>query len=215
VVHIVAMRKDAKRNRDQIMAVSLKLIGVRGASVSMEVIAAEAGVAVGTLYRHHPTKAHLVAAVIEDSVEHMADLATAAGAAIVDGADIREELADLLGAIAARGACNHALRTAAMSLGLPDTTRPDQSLRPLSPPMLRLREALERILASGRAAGVLRADVTPADFSVLLRGVLDGDLDEEGQRRYIGIVLTGLQPSSSEVAAKRRTTRRSALGASR
>jgi AcrR family transcriptional regulator len=196
------MRKDAERNRDQIMAVSLELIATHGASVSMEVIAAKAGVAVGTLYRHHPTKAHLVAAVIEDSVDHMADLAADAEAAITEGADVREELADLLRAIARRGANNQALRAAAMSLGLPDTTRPDESPQPLSPPMSKLMEALEHILASARAAGVLRADVSPVDFSVLLRGVFDGDLDEEGHRRYIEIVLTGLRPDAREIAAK-------------
>src|SRR5271168_2404614 len=113
------MRKDAERNRDRIATVARELIAIKGPAVSMEAIAADAGVAVGTLYRHYPTKADLVAAVIEHTAEQVAELMLATDAAIAAGGDAGEELASLLRDIAARGAANRALRSTALALGVP------------------------------------------------------------------------------------------------
>jgi AcrR family transcriptional regulator len=188
------MRKDAKRNLDSITAVARKLIGVQGADVSMEAIASGAGVAVGTLYRHFPTKADLVAAVIEDSVEHMAELASAADARIEAGGDARDELTDLLRIIACRGSENRALRAAALSLGVPNSLRPNENPPPPGSPMSTVLAALDRVLDAARAAGVVRDDVTRLDIAVLLRGVLDFQLDEPSRDRYVEIILAGLKP---------------------
>jgi AcrR family transcriptional regulator len=189
------MRKDAERNRERITTVARELIGVQGADVSMEAIAAGACVAVGTLYRHYPTKAELVAAVIETSVEEMAELALAADAAIAFGGDVEEELAGLLSAIATRGAENRALRTAALSLGVPYALRPEENPPAPESPVNALMAALDRVIAAARAAGVLREDATRMDLTVLLRGVLDVQLDEPARNRYVEIILAGLQPS--------------------
>src|SRR5271167_3955728 len=109
------MRRDAERNRERITTVARQLIAAHGGAVSMEEIAAGSCVAVGTLYRHYPTKADLVAAVIDDSVEEVAEMALAADAAIIDGGDAREELVELLTRIAHRASESRALRAAALS----------------------------------------------------------------------------------------------------
>jgi AcrR family transcriptional regulator len=194
MVHIVGVRRDAKRNRERIAKVARRLIAAQGGNVSMEAIAAGAGVAVGTLYCHYPTKADLVEAVIENSAEEVAELAMAADGAIAAGGDPRAELAELLRRIAARGRENRALRTAALSLGVPDQLRPDE--RPPLPgsPMAVAQAAIDRALAAARAAGVVRQDVTRMDIAVLLRGVLDFELDESSRDRYVELILAALQP---------------------
>jgi AcrR family transcriptional regulator len=188
------MRKDAERNRERIATVARELIAVRGADVSMEAIACGAGVAVGTLYRHYPTKADLVAAVIEHAVEQVAELTLAADAAIVAGGDAREELAKLLRELAARGAESRALRATALSLGVPYQLRPDESPPAPGSRMDTVLAGLDRILDAARAAGVVRPDATRMDITVLLRGVLDVELDERARERYVEIILAGLRP---------------------
>jgi AcrR family transcriptional regulator len=61
------VRSDAARNRVRVLEAARVLVSRDGPDVRMDAIAAEAGVAVGTVYRHFPTKEALVAAVVEDS----------------------------------------------------------------------------------------------------------------------------------------------------
>jgi AcrR family transcriptional regulator len=186
------MRKDAARNRDQILTVATELIAADGAAVSMEAIAAGAGVAVGTLYRHHPTKTHLVAAVIEDSVERIAELAAAAVAAVEAGGDPAQELTNLFRRIATRCANNRALRSAAHSLGDPSGVPPEQALAASDSPLGRTFASLDFLLAAARDAGSLRVDVTRRDLSVLFHGVFDFQLEESARDRYVEIIMAGL-----------------------
>jgi AcrR family transcriptional regulator len=188
------MRKDAKRNRERITTVARELIAVQGGEVSMEAIAAGAGVAVGTLYRHYPTKADLIAAVIEDSLGEVAEMALAADEAIAAGCSARDELCILLRNIARRGSENRALRTAALSLGLPNYLRPDEDPPSPGSSLSTVLAALDRVLASARRAGILRNDVSRMDLTVLLYGLFDIQLDEASRERYVEIILTGLRP---------------------
>ncbi|WP_144528329.1 TetR/AcrR family transcriptional regulator [Peribacillus simplex] len=66
-----ALRADAKRNRDKLLNVAHRVFMTEGISVSMDEIARRAGVGVGTVYRHFPTKEDLFGAVI---VSHKARL---------------------------------------------------------------------------------------------------------------------------------------------
>jgi AcrR family transcriptional regulator len=59
------MRGDAERNRGLVLAAARKLFGERGDEVHMSQVAAEAGVGIGTVYRHFPTRQALVAAIAE------------------------------------------------------------------------------------------------------------------------------------------------------
>jgi AcrR family transcriptional regulator len=174
--------------------VARQLIAAQGADVSMEAIADGAGVAVGTVYRHYHTKAHLVEAVIENSVADLARLALATDVAIEAGSDPGAEFASLLRSIAGRGSENRALRAAALSLGVPNPLRPTENPPAPGSQMSTVLDALDRVIDAARAAGAVRDDVTRLDVAVLLRGVLDIQLDDRSRDRYVEIILAGLRP---------------------
>ena len=64
-----AMRADARRNRDALLAAAGDLFTARGVDVPLEEIARQAGVGIGTLYRNYPTRDALVEAVYRHEVE--------------------------------------------------------------------------------------------------------------------------------------------------
>ena len=64
-------RADALRNRARLVEAARGLFASRGADTSMEEIARDAGVGIGTLYRHFPTREDLVEAVFRDGIEQL------------------------------------------------------------------------------------------------------------------------------------------------
>jgi AcrR family transcriptional regulator len=64
-----AQRADASRNRDRLLAVASEAFSVHGVDASLESIARDAGVGIGTLYRHYPTRDALIEAVYRLNVD--------------------------------------------------------------------------------------------------------------------------------------------------
>jgi AcrR family transcriptional regulator len=69
-------RADAERNRDRLMLVAKKTFAERGSDVTLDEIARGAGVGIGTLYRHFPTRDAMLQAVYRHEVEQLAEAAT-------------------------------------------------------------------------------------------------------------------------------------------
>jgi AcrR family transcriptional regulator len=101
-----AMRADARKNYDQILLVARDLAGREGANVSLREIARKAGVGLGTLQRHFPTREMLFEALLRESFDALTaravelELADEAGPALI--AWLRETVAmahDYSGAI--------------------------------------------------------------------------------------------------------------------
>jgi AcrR family transcriptional regulator len=65
-------RADARRNRERVLLAARKLFAAQGLEAQMERIAHDAGVGVGTVYRHFPNKEDLLEALIEDRFERLA-----------------------------------------------------------------------------------------------------------------------------------------------
>src|SRR2546421_2027863 len=59
-------RADARRNRERILAAAQEVFAEKGASASTEEVASRAGVAIGTVYRHFPTKDDLLRAIMKE-----------------------------------------------------------------------------------------------------------------------------------------------------
>ena len=65
------MRADAKRNYERLVTAARKVFAQEGGGASMEAIAKEAGVGVGTLYRHFPRRIDVVEAVYREDVDEL------------------------------------------------------------------------------------------------------------------------------------------------
>lgn len=74
-VHPPPLRADARRNRDKLIEVAALAFSDEGAAASLEDIARRAGVGIGTLYRHFPTREHLVESVYRRELEILATAA--------------------------------------------------------------------------------------------------------------------------------------------
>jgi len=77
-VDIRPLRADAARNRARVLEAARELMGARGVEVGMEEIARQAGVGVGTVYRHFPNKEALISALAEDRFARIAAVLTEA-----------------------------------------------------------------------------------------------------------------------------------------
>jgi AcrR family transcriptional regulator len=180
-------RADAVRNRTKILDAARQQITAHGPDVGMDEIASAAGVAVGTLYRHFPTKSDLVAAVVGDFVADVADQAEAAVRRVEHGSPAFTELAGLLGDIVRAAASNHAVKAAAVALNAEVDDSEDAQ---------RARDALELLIAGSQADHAVRDDLTIGDFYLL---VSNAPVDEppEVLQRWVDLTLFGIGGQTS------------------
>jgi AcrR family transcriptional regulator len=142
-----------------------------------------------TLYRHHPTKADLIAAVVEDSVEAIATAAEAAVADLHAGGDAAQLLTSLFATVAEAHTLDRAVKEALHSLEQGASVT-DPAAAPEGSATARAATAIEELLAAGRSAGTLRADLTVDDLVVLLAGVPDGEAPRRD--RYVSLVTAAI-----------------------
>ncbi|WP_125099311.1 TetR/AcrR family transcriptional regulator [Leucobacter chromiireducens] len=177
------MRADAVRNRRSILDAAQAQISAHGPDVGMEEIAKASGVAVGTLYRHFPTKTDLLAAVIAGYVGAVADDVEASLARARDGASAGDEIVGFLERVVESSAHTHAVKAAARSLGVEG--HGDQSDE------ARAGAALAELITLGQRAGDIRPEVTVDDF-YLLMATTPTDQTAEVRRRWLELVLPGI-----------------------
>jgi AcrR family transcriptional regulator len=180
------VRSDARRNREKLVAVAQAAFATADGPVALETIAREAGVGIGTLYRHFPTREALVEAVYAAELD---DVATSAPA--------------LLGELPPEAALRAWLdRYAAFfqtKRGMGDVLRAGVASGRIATPVTRKRitGAIGTILTAGAEAGVLRADADPEDVTLLVLGTFlsaGEDRDPERIGRLLDLVVDALRP---------------------
>ena len=178
------MRADALRNRQRLLDAAKHLFAT-GTDTGPEAIAREAGVGVGTLYRHFPDREALAAAVYEDELAHVAAAAGELLAAHPPIAALRAWMDCFGDRLAAKRAMGDAMRSLAGS-GIVTA----QGTR------ARLAAAARELLDAGVADGTLRADVAADDLVVALLGVFlacpePGQRDQAG--RLLDLLVSGIE----------------------
>lgn len=177
-----AVRADAVRNRANILDAARQQITAHGPDVGMDQIADAAGVAVGTLYRHFPTKTDLVAAVISEFVARVADHAESAAGRVNRGNPAFDELAGLLRDIVHASATNHAVKAAAVALNADVDDSED---------VQRAHGALEALIDAARADRAVRADLSIDDCYLLVSNA-PADQPPAVLDRWLDLILFGI-----------------------
>ncbi|MEU7696408.1 TetR/AcrR family transcriptional regulator [Microbispora hainanensis] len=182
------LRADAQRNRTRILEAAETVFAAKGPSASTEEIAQKAGVGIGTVFRHFPTKESLLKAIMHAVAVRLADEARALAAEgdpataffafftrTVEQAAEQKTVVDLLA-----------------QAGIPVT---------VAKPVLALREAVEVLVGKAQQAGAVRPDVRVPEIMALLVGVCQASLhtpwEPDLRARTLAIVFAGLRPADA------------------
>jgi AcrR family transcriptional regulator len=176
-------RADAVRNRARILEVAEAVFAEQGAAASTEEVARRAGVAIGTVFRHFPTKHDLLQAVVMNVLTRL----TAEVEALTADAD-PDALFTFFARVVELAAANKAVFDRLAETGV--RVEVGKAVDSLSP-------AVEVLLDRARDAGTVRADVRLAEVLALLgatgQGALVSGWDADLQRRTLAVVYTGLR----------------------
>ena len=185
-----AMRADARRNYERVLAEASAAFTERGADdVSLEEIARRAGVGIGTLYRHFPTRPALLEAVYRDQAEALGALAGKLLAAESPSAALAEWVKALV-------------EFSATKRGLMRELVADSPFIPVCKTVI--GESSNALLERAQRAGVARADLTGSDLSRMAHGLVmaaEFGRDDPGLLdRMVSVVLAGLlaEPAAAE-----------------
>jgi AcrR family transcriptional regulator len=189
------LRADAARNRERVLEAAKAVFSAGGTEASLEAVAKRAGVGIGTLYRHFPTREALFEAVYRREVQQLSELAEQ----LRDAADPVDALRRWLRSNVELVATKKGM-SAALALAI---QRPELHAYAFD----RLTEAVGALLDRAAAAGEIRSDVSSEDLLRTLIGMCHMH-DQPGWQasvlRMVDVFVDGLRVRT---AARRRRTR--------
>ena len=175
------LRADAQRNRDALIDAARHALTEDGPSASLEEISRRAGVGIGTLYRHFPSRSHLLQAVYLDEIGALA--ASASGLGDLDPWDA---LIAWVHRFVAYLATKRAVG--------------DELFADVDPESDAFRSSREAMIAAGgvlleraQAAGAAREDVDVVDVLRMVSGIAGHAVDEGQALRLVDVALDGLR----------------------
>ncbi|MER6077431.1 helix-turn-helix domain-containing protein [Streptomyces sp. NPDC001833] len=191
------MRADARRNHDRLLAEARAVFAEHGTDASLEDVARRAGVGIGTLYRHFPTRHALMSAVFEDALSDL----LARARELQTAPDPCQALLTWLHEVVVHAAAYRGLSRALMSAS------PASALSRCGTPM---REAGNALLTRAQDAGTVRADVQIADLLQLTHAIAlaaeESTGDPQLADRLLTLTLKGLEPEKPRGAGNGATS---------
>jgi AcrR family transcriptional regulator len=180
-------RADGQRNRERLMETAKAAFAEVGVEVSLDEIARRAGVGIGTLYRHFPTRDAIVEAVYRREVEHLAAAATRLLGTHSPGDALHEWLRLSIDLIATKKLMASALASLV-----------DSTSELYTSSSVQIIGAMFLLVDRARSAGDIRSDVDPNDLLRALVGFTSGNTAPGWQAsalRLIDILMDGLRPA--------------------
>jgi AcrR family transcriptional regulator len=179
-------RADAQRNRERLLAVALELFSAAKGDVTLSAVAEQAGVGIGTLYRHFPTRDALVEAVYRNEVESLADAVPNLLEKMRPDAALEEWLTRYAALIHAK----KGLKEAMASIFDPGSDTAAYSRE-------RTLAAVTHLLDAAAKSGAIRADADPQDVLLTVAAstwTFAGDKNwKDRARRVLRLVMDGLR----------------------
>jgi AcrR family transcriptional regulator len=184
-----ALRADARRNREAVLAAAKQLFADQGLDAQVPDVAKAARVGVGTVYRHFPAKDDLVAALVAERFERLAQKARE----VLEMEDAWEGIAAFI---------RFAAQIQADDRGLCEVMRSRPDLQGTAARAVGLPELCERLVKRAQRAGQLRRDLTWEDIPLIacgLGGIAQATIGPATGRwpRLVEIILDGLRPPGS------------------
>jgi|GraSoiStandDraft_4_1057263.scaffolds.fasta_scaffold14970_5 AcrR family transcriptional regulator len=189
-VTITTQRSDARRNRELVLVAARKEFAKHGLDVGMDQIARTAGVGVGTVYRHFPSKEQLLGALAD---ERFAGFAEAAGQAL-ENPDAWNGFCELL---------RHCARVVDEDRAISEAMDQHADLCHASAEKTSLTELAGRLIANAQAQGAMRPDFSVDDIPSLMRGLARATAPQNdgppaiSWERYLEIMLAGLRADAT------------------
>jgi AcrR family transcriptional regulator len=198
-------RADAARNRERVLEAAKAVFSTGGADASLEAVARRAGVGIGTLYRHFPTREALFEAVYRREVEQLGDLAEQLKNEPRPVEALRRWLRSNVEFVATKKGMSAALTVAAQA---------SPKLRSYS--FDRLTQAAGLLLDRAIAAGEIRSDISAEDLLRTLFGMCmmhDQPDWQPNVLRLLDVFIDGLRTSDRQgeatpIAAKKPAPRK-------
>ncbi|MFC3997939.1 TetR/AcrR family transcriptional regulator [Nocardiopsis sediminis] len=187
------VRADARRNRARILEAAEAVFAEQGASASTEAVAARAGVAIGTVFRHFPTKPALLQAVVMNLWDRLVSEVDA----LVDDPEAVTALFEFCTRVIAIGARNRAVFDRLSETGT--RVHVGDALRRLLP-------AVDLLLERAREAGAVRDDLRSDELIALLAAICQEAMTDEWSERFrhraLTILFDGMRPAAHSGSAR-------------
>jgi AcrR family transcriptional regulator len=182
------LRADAQRNRLRVLAAAREAFEAEGITVNVEAIAKRAGVGVGTVYRHFPTKEALFEAIILTNLQAFVEDAHR----LADAPDAGAAFYAYLERVFIESDASMAIKDALSGTDFQENERAAGTFR-------ELEAAIEHLLKRSQAAGATRPDVTIEELLALVGGACRACSGLRGNaassRRLASVICDGLRPS--------------------
>jgi AcrR family transcriptional regulator len=179
------LRADAQRNKDKLLTAAVAAFAEHGVDASLEDIARQAGVGIGTLYRHFPTRDCLMESVYRHQVELLCDAADDL---------VATETPDQALATWMERFVQHVATKRGMAMALKSVIGKDSELFAYCHG--RIRASVKLLLDNAVKSGDIRSDVEAADLLKALSGIClvsDQPGWQDQARRLVGLLHDGLR----------------------
>ena len=179
------LRAHAARNRERIVQEARRLFGQSTNTVTVDLISRAAGVGVGTLYRHFPTKEALAEAVYSAELDELEIEATR----LLESSKSFDAMREWLDAYAKFVSTKHAMHDA-LRISLSSKSGH------LSETRVRMTDTIERFLAAGHEDGSIRLGVRADDVTLGIAGAVYAGTtspDKTQVCRIIDLLMAGLK----------------------
>lgn len=178
-------RADARRNHARLLEAAKAVFAQKGSSASLEEITRSAGVGIGTLYRHFPTRDALIEAVYRNETQQLAEAAEHFTETLPPVEALRAWMLLFVDHLAVK----HGMAEALGSLvGGPSALCAASGAQ--------VKEAIARLVARAAASGEIRLDMDPLDLLRALAGVASiatGPDWQPSARRLVEILIAGVR----------------------